>query len=262
MPGNNGNDNKPAKAADEGRNASTEPKEMSINVYFVEFTADDAYLIREERVIPHTEEVAKAAIEALVQDDKTIFPVGTKVLDITLDKGLATVDFSKEVLNNTNVGSSGEALGIQSAVNTLTEFPNIEKVAFQVEGSSKGPARDWWGHIGLYDQPFDRDLSSVYKPAIWVTHPSSNQMVGIPLLIKGSARVYEGTVNIRLLDNSGAVLAETYTTASQGAPGRGDFETSLKFDPPKEGKGTLEVFCISAKDGSEQDKVSVPVQWP
>jgi len=235
---------------------------ISLNVYFVKFTADDAYLVREERVIPQTDEVALAAVETLINDAKGIFPKNTKVLGITIEKGLATINFSKEVLTNSNVGSDGEELAIQSVVNTLTEFPNIEKVAFQVEGSAEGPARDWWGHIGLYDQPFTRDLSRVYEPAIWVTHPSENQVVGIPLLIKGSARVFEGTVQIRLSDNTGKVLAESTATASEGAPGRGDFETSLKFDLPSEGKGVLEVFWLSPKDNSEQDKVTVPVQWP
>lgn len=254
--------NDPNNDSEKKNNGVQEQADISLNVYFVKFTADDAYLVREERVVPQTKQVAQAAVEILINDEKSIFPSDTKVLDITIEKGLATVDFSKEVLHNSNVGSTGEALGIQSVVNTLTEFPNIEKVAFQVEGSAEGPVRDWWGHIGLYDQPFTRDLSRVYEPAIWVTHPSESQVVGIPLLIKGSARVYEGTVQIRLSDNSGTVLAESTATASEGPPGRGDFETSLKFNPPSEGKGTLEVYWVSPKDGSEQDKVTVPVQWP
>ena len=257
-----GSNNDSNKDSEKKNNGVQEQADISLNVYFVKFTADDAYLVREERVVPQTDQVAQAAVETLINDEKSIFPSDTKVLDITIEKGLATVDFSKEVLHNSNVGSTGEALGIQSVVNTLTEFPNIEKVAFHVEGSSEGPAKDWWGHIGLYDQPFTRDLAKVYEPAIWVTHPSENQVVGIPLLIKGSARVFEGTVQIRLSDNSGTVLAESFATASEGAPGRGDFETSLKFNLPSEGKGTLEVYWESPKDGSEQDKVTVPVQWP
>jgi len=256
------NNDNPNKDPEQKNNGVQEQADINLNVYFVKFTPDDAYLVREERVVPQTDQVAQAAVETLINDEKSIFPPGTKVIDISIEKGLATVNFSKEVLYNSNVGSNGEALGIQSLVNTLTEFPNIEKVSFNVEGSAEGPARDWWGHIGLYDQPFTRDLSRVNEPAIWVTHPSESQVVGIPLLIKGSARVYEGTVQIRLSDNSGKVLAESTATASEGAPGRGDFETSLKFNLPAEGKGTLEVYWVSPKDGSEQDKVTVPVQWP
>ncbi len=259
--GNGDNDSDKNDSPQNSQN-NQKPSDIVLNVYFVKFTADDAYLVREEKVIPHTEEVVNAAVEILINDEKSIFPPGTKVLDINIENGIATVNFSREVLSNANVGSTGEALGIQSVVNTLTEFPNIEKVAFQVEGSSEGPARDWWGHIGLYDQPFSRDLSKVYEPAIWITHPSRNQVVGVPLLVKGSARVQEGHVKIRLLDSSGNVLAEGTVTASAAAPERGSFETSLKFDPPSEGKGTLEAFWVDPRDGSEKDKFVVPVLWP
>jgi len=249
-----------AKASE--REQKKQEEDISLALYFVKFTADDAYMVREIQTIPHTKQVAKAALQELINDEKSIFPPGTEVLGINIEKGLATVNFNEAVLNNTNVGSSGEALGIQSIVNTLTEFPSIERVAFQVEGKVDGRARDWWGHIGLYEQPFTRNLSKVYEPAIWVTHPSPNQIASVPLLVKGSARVFEGTVNIRLLDGQGNVLAESHTTASAAAPERGDFETSLKYEPPPAGEGTLEVYWTSPIDGSVQDKVSIPLQWP
>ncbi|KAF1084243.1 Immunoglobulin-like domain of bacterial spore germination [Sporotomaculum syntrophicum] len=241
-------------------NKNIEEHDINLPVYFVEFSSNDAYLIREIHTIPHTKQVANAAMQVLIKDKKSILPPGTKILGININNGLATVDFSEEVLN-ANLGSSGEALGIQSIVNTLTGLPNIEKVSFQVNGRTDGRAQDWWGHVGLYNQPFTKDYSKVYKPAIWVTHPSPHQVVGVPLLVKGSALVYEGTVNARLLDSNGKILAETYTTTS-GAPVRGDFAMSIKFDPPSSGEGVLEVFDYSPKDGSPQDIVSIPVQWP
>jgi len=236
--------------------------DINLPLYFVKFTADEAYLVREVHTVPHTKEVAEAAMQQLIKDKKSILPPDTKVLDINIEKGLATVNFSEEVLNNTNVGSDGEQLGIQSIVNTLTGLPNIEKVAFQVDGHADGRAQDWWGHVGLYEQPFTKDYSMVYEPAIWVTHPSSHQVSGVPLLVKGSARVFEGLVNVRLLDSNGAILAESQATATEAAPERGDFEMGIKFDPPSTGEGVLEVYQVSPRDGSTQDKVSIPVQWP
>ncbi len=249
--------------ADISSNNTEEQNQMpdiNLPVYFVEFSTDDTYLVREIHTIPHTQQVANAAMQELIKDEKSILPPGTKILDINIANGLATVNFSEEVLN-ANVGSTGEVLGIQSIVNTLTDLPDIEKVAFQVNGRTDGRARDWWGHVGLYEQPFTQDYSKVYKPAIWVTHPSPNQIVGVPLFIKGCALVFEGTVNARLLDSDGKILAENYTTTS-GAPVRGDFEMSIKFEPPSSGEGILEVFDYSPKDGSRQDIVSIPVQWP
>ena len=241
-------------------NINTEEKEINLAVYFVEFSSNDAYLIREIHTIPHTEQVANAAMQILIKDEKSILPPGTKILSVDINNGLATVNFSEEVLN-ANVGSSGEALGITSIVNTLAGIPNVEKVSFQVNGQTDSRAQDWWGHVGLYNQPFTADYSKVHKPAIWVTHPSPHQVIGVPLLVKGSALVFGGKVTARLLDSNGEVLKETDTTTS-GAPVRGDFTISIKFDPPENGEGVLEVFNYSPRDGSRENIISIPVQWP
>ncbi|WP_027364918.1 Gmad2 immunoglobulin-like domain-containing protein [Desulfotruncus alcoholivorax] len=253
----------PVKSEQPGNVNEEQKKQPDINLalYFVKFTAEDAYLVREVRSIPYTKNVASAAMTELIRDKKSILAPGTKVLGITIENGLATVNFNDNVLE-TNTGSAGEALGIQSIVNTLTELPNIEKVAFQVNGKTNGRAMDWWGHVGLYGQPFSRDLSKVYEPAIWVTHPTPNQVASVPLLVKGSARVFEGAVSARLLDDKGNVMAKSCATATAGAPERGNFEMSIKFDPPAEGHGVLEVYWASPKDGSMLDVVSVPLQWP
>ncbi|AGL03117.1 Gmad2 immunoglobulin-like domain-containing protein [Desulfoscipio gibsoniae] len=256
------NQNKNADQQDKVAEQQEQTPDINLPVYFVKYTADGAYLVREVHTVSYTKQVANAAMQELINDEKSILPSGTKILGINIEKGLATVNFSKEVLNNTNVGSAGEQLGIQSIVNTLTEFPNIEKVAFQVDGRADGRAQDWWGHVGLYEQPFTQDCSMVYEPAIWVTHPTPHQVICVPLLVKGSAMVFEGAVNARLLDSSGEILAESYTTAKSGAPERGDFEMSIKFDPPSDGEGVLEVYQVSPQDGSPQDIVSIPVQWP
>lgn len=257
----NSHDNKAGQPAQITGEQLQQP-DIQLPVYFVKFTGDETYLIREIHTVPHTKQVAEAAIEQLIKDKRSILPPGTKLLGITIEKGLATVNFSKEVLNNPNVGSDGELLGIKSIVNTLTDLPNIEKVAFQVEGRSDGRAQDWWGHVGLYEQPFTKDYSMVYEPAIWVTHPTPQQVCSVPLMVKGSARVFEGQVKARLLDSSGKILAENQATATAVAPKRGDFEMSIKFTPPSAGEGVLEVYQVNPADGTPGDKVSIPLQWP
>ncbi|TEB11844.1 Gmad2 immunoglobulin-like domain-containing protein [Pelotomaculum propionicicum] len=246
--------------------AAPEEQKLNVAVYYVKMTEKDAYLVREVHQVPPTKEVARAALEELINANPVspgaarVLPAATKIKGININDGLATVDFSQEVLR-ANTGASGEALGIQSIVNTLTEFPEIKKVSFMVEGKVDQAAMDWWGHVGLYEQPFSRDVSVVKEPAIWVTSPASNQKVGSPLQVAGSAMVFEATVNMRLKDESGKTIAESFTTATQGAPGRGQFEKSLAFNAPSPGRGELEVFWISPKDGRELDKVVVPVNW-
>ena len=240
-------------------------QKMDVAVYYLKSSDTDFYLVREVHQLDKSADVAQAALNELIKGNPVtagayrVLPADTKILGIKIDQGLATVDFSAEVLK-ANVGASGEALGITSIVNTLTELPTIQKVSFTVDGSAE-KGLDWWGHVGLYEQPFKRDLSNVSEPVIWVTAPVANQMITSPVKISGTARVFEATVSYRLKDTNGNLIAQGFTTASEGAPGRGDFRAELTFKPAAAGKGQMEVFWASPKDGSDQDKVIIPVEW-
>ena len=97
---------------------------------------------------------------------------------------------------------------------------------------------------------------------IRVTNPTPNMSVTSPLLVQGEARVFENTVSLRLTDEAGRILAETFTTADAPDIGLfGPFEISLSFSKPAAATGLLEVFEQSAKDGSEINKVSIPVSF-
>lgn len=252
-------------APESPKNAPTERK-IDLAVYYIKMTATDAYLVREVHQVPYTREAARAALEELINADPVtpgatrVIPPGTKIRGLNIRDGLATVDFSREVLQ-AGVGATGEALGIQSIVNTLTEFPGVREVSFLVEGKLDQEARDWWGHVGLYGLPFKRNISMVHEPVIWLTAPQPDQKAGTEIDIKGTARVYEATVNARVVAENGRVLSSGFATATEGAPGRGEFELRLPVNSQPPGKGKVEVFWISPKDGSEQDKVIVPIFW-
>lgn len=237
----------------------------NVVVYYLKDSQSNSYLVREIHTLKKTDNMPKTAVEELIKGTPTtkeaykVLPEGTKVLGVKVDdQGVATVDFSPEVLN-ANVGSSGEVLGIASIVNTLTEFHNIIKVSFTVNGKAEN-AMDWWGHVGLYEQPFNRQMSLVQEPLIWVTEPLDNQVVSSPLKIAGSAMVFEATVSYRLKDDQGKILASGFTNASMGAPERGDYSAEIQFKSPGAGKkGQLEVYEVSMKDGSDRNKVIIPV---
>jgi spore germination protein GerM len=238
---------------------------MDVVVYYLKSGTQDIYLVREVHALPKSDGIARAALNELIsgtpttEDAYRVLPSGTKILGIKIENGLATVEFSKEVLS-ANVGAEGEGLGIDSIVNTLTEFPTIQQVAFTVEGSAEN-GMEWWGHVGLYEQPFSRNLGMVWEPAIWVTSPVNGDKVTSPIKLHGSASVFEGTVNYRLKDEDGNILAESFTTALMDEFYRGDFDASIPFTPTAAGQGQLEVFTQSAMDGSEIDKVIIPVTW-
>ncbi|MEW6183874.1 MAG: Gmad2 immunoglobulin-like domain-containing protein [Bacillota bacterium] len=242
------------------------PEKTAVAVYYLKATTSDIHLVREVHEVPRTTQTAGAALEELIAGTPLtkgayrVLPADTKILGIAVKNGLATVDFSKEVLR-ANVGASGEALGIQSIVNTLTEFPSIEKVAFRVEGKLDESAKQWWGHVGLYGQPFTRDLSNVDEPVIWVYRPQPGQKITSPITITGSARVFEAAVSARLLSESGDVISRAYGMATAGAPERGEFTIKMDFSAPQTDKGRLEVFWASPKDGSPLDVVRIPVSF-
>lgn len=97
-------------------------------------------------------------------------------------------------------------------------------------------------------------------PPIVVLTPESGDVVTSPVTISGTANVFEATVSIRIRDDDGNVLAETFTTATCGSGCRGDFSHEVKFDATGD-RGVIEVFESSAEDGSALHLVAIPVRF-
>ena len=76
-----------------------------------------------------------------------LFPPRTKLLGIEESEGLATVDFSRELLTAHPGGSLSELKTVYGLVNTLAEnFPYIRGVRILVEGESVETLK---GHVDL-----------------------------------------------------------------------------------------------------------------
>jgi hypothetical protein len=122
-----------------------------------------------------------------------------------------------------------------------------------VEDNSDGAAND------------DETSTSVISASgnVEVTSPDVGEIIGLPLAVTGSARVFESTLNYRLLDADSTVLAEGYVMTNAPDVGEfGDFAIMTSYAAPSGAAGTLEVFDYSAKDGSVIDLVQVPVTFP
>ena len=98
-------------------------------------------LIAEEREISRYEGIARATINELINGPNVnsvllpTIPVGTVLRDINVrSDGLVIVDFSRELISNHIGGTTAEALTVYSIVNTLTQFPTVDRVQFLVEG--------------------------------------------------------------------------------------------------------------------------------
>ncbi len=96
--------------------------------------------------------------------------------------------------------------------------------------------------------------------AITVSLPKAGAQVRSPALVQGTAMVFEANVQIRVRNAQGQVIGRDFTTATWGAPLRGDYTAAISFTlTGGRQNGTIEVFSESVMDGSEEDLVSVPV---
>lgn len=101
---------------------------------------------------------------------------------------------------------------------------------------------------------------------IILTSPKADANVGQTFFVAGQARVFENMVTIRLKEKlSGKVIGETQAYADAPDVGQfGEFEAGIQLADTSLRVGTefiLEVFQYSAKDGSEIDKVTVPLTF-
>ncbi|WP_274649268.1 LysM peptidoglycan-binding domain-containing protein [Paenibacillus humicola] len=97
---------------------------------------------------------------------------------------------------------------------------------------------------------------AVFEPMPGATIASGQQLSGV-------ARAFEANVLYQLRDASGrSVIPERFVTAAEGAPAFGRFNAELRFaQTPAARTGTLLVYTRSARDGSIQDMVEVPVRF-
>jgi hypothetical protein len=100
---------------------------------------------------------------------------------------------------------------------------------------------------------------------IVVESPEPGASVSSPVTISGTASVFEGTVQLQILDADGKQIARAFTTASAGAPERGDFSEEVEFTVDEAQDGVVRVFeqnVASPEESPERElfPVAVPVQ--
>lgn len=95
--------------------------------------------------------------------------------------------------------------------------------------------------------------------AIVVDSPLPGDELRSPITVRGTANVFEASVSIQILDANGEVLAAINTQASCGSGCRGTFSSPLAFFTPTRQPGTIEVFEVSAENGSAINVVRIPI---
>lgn len=144
--------------------AVTQTEKHTVTVYRLPADGTEKLYAEKVTVEGDSDEQPLLALEALIntkpQDEKLVnaFPQGLKIRSLTVDKGVAVVDLSKEIYN-IEAGSYTEMMLTQAMTNTLTEFPNIKEVTFLIEGKKEASIK---GHIDLLDA-FERDTTMIAK---------------------------------------------------------------------------------------------------
>jgi hypothetical protein len=208
--------------------------------------------------------VAGGAMEALLAGPApaeraagygTSIPLGTRLLDLDVAGGIATVDLSGDFASGG--GSLSMLTRVAQVVHTLTAFPTVSAVRFRLDGED---VEAIGGEGVSVDPPLGRDDVEDQAPPILIEGPTPGETARSPLRLRGTANVFEAVFVARLLDGGGRVLAERPVTASSGTATRGAFSVSVPFEVAAAGPGTLVAFEESARDGRPINRVEVPLR--
>lgn len=143
-------------------NGAKNAKTMSITIYHA--TKDAAYLVPEVHVVPVSRHPLQTAVELLIAGTKqpelvAVMPAGTQLRSIWVKDTIAYVDFNNNLVKNNSGGSAGELLLVGAIVNTLTEFPEVQKVQIMVEGKK---VETLTGHLDT-SEPLSRSVKLIKK---------------------------------------------------------------------------------------------------
>lgn len=222
-----------------------------VELWFVRISGNNtpAGLEPEAHVLDEaTEAVARASIEAMLSAKPSdpglhnLWPEGTRVLDVALERGILTVDVDVPGKHGgLPYGVAYEGHAFQQIVHTGGQFPNVKRVRVLEEGDTF-PS----GHF---------DFSGTYRPRrdvlppVVVTSPQHAAVVdGGEVTVTGNANVYEANVLLRLVDPGGKTVEKTFTTATCGTGCRGTWEHTFE-DVTTPGTWTLVAGASDPSDG-------------
>ena len=205
---------------------------VAVNVYFVrnEFVATAGRAATAPAV-------ARGALTELLAgpDDfetgigmTTAIPAGTELLGIDITDGEATVDLSGEF--QSGGGSLSMQLRVAEVVFTLTQFPTVETVSFELDGE----AVEFIGGEGIDATDVTRAEMSNVTPFILVESPVPGETVEDTFAVTGISNTFEANVQYRLVGPDDAVLDEGFTTATAGTGTWGDFAFDVTSAVPRD----------------------------
>ncbi len=193
----------------------------------------------------------------------TSIPSGTRVLGISVDDTTATIDLSAEFAASS--GSLDETMRLAQIVFTVTQFDDIDRVKFHIDGVPEDPILS---HGVVVGDGLTRDDFATVRPSILIEQPYPGAEVTNPLTMQGQSNTFEGTVRYAITTGGGdgVLITEGFTTATGGMGIWGSFEVTVdltdfasEYQP---GPGSVIMWEDSPRDGSQLNVVEIPIVLP
>lgn len=226
------------------------------------------YMVRDERVSPvrrvaaQTAAPARAALGALLrgptaaerrQGYSSAIPVRTGLRGVSLAGGVLTVDLGHQF--ESGGGSLSMLLRVAQVVHTATQFATVDRVAFRLDGR---PVAAIGGEGVIVSPPVGRADFEAQTPPILIERPLPGDQVSTPLVVTGTANVFEAQFFVDVETASGTLLARRMVHASAGTGNRGRFAVRVPLTT-RARSVVVVAYDRSPRDGSRIDLVRVPV---
>jgi germination protein M len=263
--GGTGGTTEPAASSSGGGSTTTPPVSTPAEPTVVEtwFTRGETLWYSAQRT-ESTPGIGAAAVRALLAGPSaplraagvgTVVPTGTQLLGLDVSDGIATVDLSSEFASGG--GTLSEQMRLAQLVYTLTQFPTVKGVRLQLDGKD---VKVFSGEGIVLPDPMRRSSYADLLPVILVESPGIGDTVSSPLVVRGTANVFEANVGIELRTAAGKVLAKTFTTATCGTGCRGRYSATLSFTVAERTDATLVVHDDDAAGtGTPPHQVVIPL---
>ncbi|MFC8513228.1 GerMN domain-containing protein [Streptomyces sp. NPDC057257] len=184
------------------------------------------YFLHGEQVSPAPRTVsapatATAAVRALLAGPSgyegrhgrtTAVPSGTRLRSLVVRDHVATVDLSGRY--DDGGGSLSMRARLAQVVFTVTRFPTVHKVAFEVDGK---PVQAFGGEGVVLNGPVGRADFEDLSPAVLVESPLIGRTVRTPVRVWGSANTFEAVFRLKVTDSTGRTAADVRVKATSGA---------------------------------------------
>jgi hypothetical protein len=211
-----------------------------VPVYFVGTFDGRAVLFREFRPVDLAEDTLVARLDQAVRlavagtaadpDYRTGWPAGVTVGAVSVSDGVAVVNLT---------GPEGDAMAVQQLVYTVTAVASDY-------GAGVAALRIVRDGVAGPDQVRGPSLDTLAP--VWLISPQQDDTVPPEFDVHVAGSVFEATVRVRVRDQAGTLVHDDSVLLNAGAPQRGEAHVPLTLAP---GQYTVEVYFLSARDGSE-----------